>query len=651
MSVMRTRGISPLVATVILIAIVIVGGLLVYHVFFSATLLGHANQVSIENAQLVVDSSNSYVLGVNLRNTGTKPITSLTITFNPGPVQVGRSFYVYRPIIISNPSSSSLTDYQVLVSNLIYDESGLVLSLHFDEGSGAFVADFSGNGNHATLLNNPTWTSGRFGGGLSFDGIDDVAYAPLGTWLGQNNHPWTVMAWFYSPSDGGPIIGVTNCPPGGCWNMPFMSLSNNGYLYGWAWGGGIVSYNVGFNKWVFGAVTYSPSTGITLYVNGVKVGNDPNPYYSASGSFDYWTTYIPGAKPGGVPSYFHGVIDEVRIYDRLLSDFEILSLYQARARLDYADVRFYDSDSVTLLNYWLESDGRFWIRIPLIPASTTKTIYAVYGDPNLTSMSSIQNTFTPNQIFVTQGSCTDPTYCGYMDNHEEADVIRGYPSNIGTLYVNKIDWGSPIDNSPFPSGVRDQFYARFRFIFVPDVSGTWYFATDSDDGSELVKSNADMFGGIHEHIIIATFYGGHGISGSISHNGPITLIKGQGVWFDYLYEEWYGGEGGRIYVLRPSDTWKILDTANFPNMFFARKYVFPEPSVNIGNEEISFSLIESPLNGLLQPGNSYFVRILSNNIPYFVPVTIGKRYLIIVVATFSDGSSYQVSTTVTATIA
>jgi flagellin-like protein len=638
----RKRAISPLIATIILIMIVIIGGFLVYNFFFSASFLGSSGQVNVENTQLVVDSSGNYVLGVSLKNGGTKPVTSLSLSFNPGSLKIGKSSYVYRPIIIT--SSSGLNDYQVFVTNLVYNESGLVLSLHFDNVDGSMTSDSSGNNNNAILLNNPTWTSGRFGGGLSLDGINDIAYAPLGTWLGQSNHPWTVMAWFYSPADGGPIIGITNSPPGGGWNMPFMSLGNNGYLYGWAWGGGMTSYYVGFNKWVFGVVTYSPSSGVTLYVNGVRVGNDPNPYYSASGSFDYWTTYIPGARPGGVPSYFHGVIDEVRIYDRMLSDSEIFALYQARARLDYADVRFYDSDGVTLFNYWMEADGRFWVRVPYIP-SGTKTIYAVYGDPNLSSASSVQNTFIPNQIFVMEGSCTDATYCGYMDNHAEADVIRTFPANIGTLYVDRIDWGSPYDGSPFSSNVRDQFYARFRYIFVPDVSGTWYFATDSDDGSELVKSNGDMFG-IHEHTIIATFYGGHGPSWSTNYNGPISLVKGQGVWFDYLYEEWYGGEGGRVYALRPGDSWKILNVANFPNMIFARRYVFPEPKVSLGNEELSFTV---SLNIVLQSGSSYFLRVSSTDVPYFVPVEIGKKYLIVLNATFSDGSTYNYNTAVTAT--
>src|SRR5262249_6143253 len=43
----------------------------------------------------------------------------------------------------------------------------------FDEGSGATAADATGNGNTGTLQGGAIWTSGRFGGGLRFDGVDD----------------------------------------------------------------------------------------------------------------------------------------------------------------------------------------------------------------------------------------------------------------------------------------------------------------------------------------------------------------------------------------------------------------------------------------------------------------------------------------------
>ncbi|HMR73277.1 MAG TPA: PKD domain-containing protein, partial [Candidatus Saccharibacteria bacterium] len=51
-------------------------------------------------------------------------------------------------------------------------DSGLVASYGFEEGSGTTVNDNSGQGNHGTI-NGATWTTGKFGTALSFDGVND----------------------------------------------------------------------------------------------------------------------------------------------------------------------------------------------------------------------------------------------------------------------------------------------------------------------------------------------------------------------------------------------------------------------------------------------------------------------------------------------
>lgn len=190
--------------------------------------------------------------------------------------------------------------------------------------------DTSGNGNHGTsngvafVENEASLQLGRAG---SFNGSSHYVYARVGDWLGVSRIPWTVLAWFKSPDSGGPIIGITNSPPGGGWNMPFMSLASDGFLYGWAYGGGQIKSRVEFDKWVFGVVVYDPSIGIKLYVDGELTDSSSNTNYSASGSTDYWTTYISGAKPTNVPSYFYGKIDEVRIYEEPLTSAQIKKLY------------------------------------------------------------------------------------------------------------------------------------------------------------------------------------------------------------------------------------------------------------------------------------------------------------------------------------
>ena len=72
-----------------------------------------------------------------------------------------------------------------------------------------------------------------------------------------------------------------------------------------------------------------------------------------------------------------------------------------KLRSDAADLIFTDSDGVTQLPHWLESGAntavtRYWVRVPNIPASGSKIIYAYYGNPDATSQSSAQATFVRN---------------------------------------------------------------------------------------------------------------------------------------------------------------------------------------------------------------------------------------------------------------
>ena len=68
-------------------------------------------------------------------------------------------------------SSSSVT---VTVSNTAPPPPpGLLAGWGFNESLGTTVNDVTGHGNTATLQNEPTWTSGKYGGGLRFDGVND----------------------------------------------------------------------------------------------------------------------------------------------------------------------------------------------------------------------------------------------------------------------------------------------------------------------------------------------------------------------------------------------------------------------------------------------------------------------------------------------
>lgn len=81
------RAISPLIATVILIAITVAGGLLIYSIFFStAGTLTAKGQVEVEVIDLVKDTYGNTVFTITIKNTGNKPVTELNVTLASEPV-------------------------------------------------------------------------------------------------------------------------------------------------------------------------------------------------------------------------------------------------------------------------------------------------------------------------------------------------------------------------------------------------------------------------------------------------------------------------------------------------------------------------------------------------------------------------------------
>src|SRR5262249_35509444 len=75
-----------------------------------------------------------------------------------------------------------------------------VAAYAFSEGSGTTTADATGNGNVGTLGNGPTWTTGYFGNGISFDGVNDQIQIPMSATLASISSAFTFEAWI-KPSD------------------------------------------------------------------------------------------------------------------------------------------------------------------------------------------------------------------------------------------------------------------------------------------------------------------------------------------------------------------------------------------------------------------------------------------------------------------
>ena len=93
------------------------------------------------------------------------------------------SGYKISDVIVDAASQGAVSDYTFTNVNsdhtiqVTFDISdpndAFVGYWEFDEATGSTAFDSSGSGRSGTLVNGPTWTAGRIGGALSFDGVND----------------------------------------------------------------------------------------------------------------------------------------------------------------------------------------------------------------------------------------------------------------------------------------------------------------------------------------------------------------------------------------------------------------------------------------------------------------------------------------------
>jgi hypothetical protein len=208
----------------------------------------------------------------------------------------------------------------------------------FDEGSG-LIANDSVGGNQGGLLGAPAWTSGSVGGALSFDGIDDFVVTGNNPSLNFANQ-LTMEAWINISAIPGPFqwYGVTD-------KGKFEIYIYNGGFSVLTQGVYFVISGVTYDLFDQGSIPITPGqwthvaatfdgTEIRAYVNGQL-----DFAFIAPGAIDDSSAY--GFHIGREPTdgnHFNGLIDEVAVYGRALTQQEIQAHYQnGLAGLGYCD--------------------------------------------------------------------------------------------------------------------------------------------------------------------------------------------------------------------------------------------------------------------------------------------------------------------------
>lgn len=233
----------------------------------------------------------------------------------------------------------------------------------FDEGTGNTVADSSGNNRTATMAGNVSWVGGRPGSAGSFDGSS--GYATTAGPVLRTDQSFSVAAWVYLNRNDTWYTAIAQ--DGGTQQMPFV-LQYSKSLNRWAfdtmrtdtvgpqevWAAASTPATVG--QWTHLVGVYDAAAhDIRLYVNGARDGLSTGAtIWRADGPFTVGRTKYNGTYVQN----FAGAVDEVRTYDRALTDSDVRELHRATPAVTMGEWKF-DEGSGTIARdtSWRKIDG------------------------------------------------------------------------------------------------------------------------------------------------------------------------------------------------------------------------------------------------------------------------------------------------------
>jgi len=320
-------------------------------------------------------------------------------------------------------------------------ERGLVLHLTFDEGQGNVTYNYAWT-NISVMSGkfygnlSANWTDGLIGKAIEFDGVNDYVKIPS---LQANLTEGTVSFWIYRFSDQrvDDYISIAGKYPliysgGG---------SNNGFQIYWYGANGVPWYSDKFyvppNEWHMLTVTWSNITHtLTIYLDGEVIVKYTNMILPIQTNPTVYIGLYPIAH-----RYYWGIIDDVRIYNRVLSPEEIKALYLLTKNK-------YDSE-FRLVNYSVE----------ITPLSPNKLEFKLKPENELTDIQKL--VFLPAKAVHSYDTISTETddYGNKVQAVETSDESPTFTIEIPDL-------------SPAPDGVAMavwEYKGTLRAVADPDV--------------------------------------------------------------------------------------------------------------------------------------------------------------------------------------
>jgi len=363
-------------------------------------------------------------------------------------------------------------------SNIV--SSGLKLNIDASNpasyaGTGNSWYDLSGNNNHATLMNSPTYDAAS--GSIVTNGSNQYISVPQISTAITNV---TMQAWVYvTLNTKGPFIKNGTAGGGyaiGIGNVAYDQVGSNVNMLVYGTPGWIntgVSY--GTTGWKLVTMTMDGTSTARAYVNGSLIGTyATTPNASFTGALNF------GANIGDQSVFYNGKFAAAYFYDRALSLAEIQQNYNAFSTKNTA----YSSNTITVTITGsvpiITTNGDACANKTSLTTPTGLTSYAWYKD-NVVIPTATSNAYTPTasgayQVQVNNGTCT---------------IL----SSATTIYTCAVDaYGRSVAISNVNSIISTEGGANFGT--GRDISGKLYNTIGLTTTSGTIGSTTAILGGV-----------------------------------------------------------------------------------------------------------------------------------------------------------
>ncbi len=292
----------------------------------------------------------------------------------------------------------------------------------FEEGSGTVAKDGSGNGHDGQLVGSPQWVAGNVGGALEFNGSTskvDIPYWPEVT----PTEGTTMCSWVF-PTD------TTRSCIVGQFEGYGMALMTDLYLKSVIWGSDwVLDTTIPQGEWSYIVMTWDVANKQRkVYLDGQLVGERADAAVPAVRNNLGIGLWIGWPDAWGDDS-FAGLLDEVRVYNRVLIAGQVEDLFHGIAP-DFLQAQAPDP-----------ANGAIGVAMPLLRWSKGETamLHNLYlsTSPNLTEADLKVSRQPLTMYYHAQGLQPGATYYWRVDEIEK-DGVTVHTGSVWTFVAQAV---------------------------------------------------------------------------------------------------------------------------------------------------------------------------------------------------------------------